>query len=77
MPGQEAVRATNGPMSSSLGAIELWAKSVVGNEPWTRDPNMLPIPWRDVSLDRKLCFGGHSLDNPAFEGLTVHCFQVF
>ncbi|WWC65718.1 uncharacterized protein I303_108340 [Kwoniella dejecticola CBS 10117] len=57
LPGQEAVRSINGPMSTSLEAVELWAKSVVGSEPWTRDPNMLPIPWRDLSVPEQLCFG--------------------
>ncbi|RSH94942.1 hypothetical protein EHS25_000026 [Saitozyma podzolica] len=57
LPGQEAVRSINGPMSTSLSAVELWAKAVVGSEPWTRDPNMLPIPWREVTLPEQLCFG--------------------
>ncbi|WVW86757.1 hypothetical protein I302_108811 [Kwoniella bestiolae CBS 10118] len=57
LPGQEAIRSINGPMSTSLDAIELWAKSVVGKEPWYRDPNMLPIPWREVNVPEKLCFG--------------------
>lgn len=57
MPGQEAVRSVNGPMSSSLEACSLWAKTVVDSEPWLRDPNMLPIPWRTVTLPKTLCFG--------------------
>ncbi|WVQ66347.1 uncharacterized protein L199_004526 [Kwoniella botswanensis] len=57
LPGQEAIRSINGPMSTSLDAVELWAKSVVGKEPWYRDPNMLPIPWREVEVPEKLCFG--------------------
>jgi amidase len=57
MPGQEAVRSINGPMSSSLDACELWAKTVVDSKPWQRDPNMVPIPWREIDLPEKLCFG--------------------
>ncbi|WVQ79332.1 hypothetical protein IAT38_001429 [Cryptococcus sp. DSM 104549] len=57
LPGQEAIKSINGPMSASLGAVELWAKSVVGKEPWKCDPNMLPIPWREVEVPEKLCFG--------------------
>jgi amidase len=48
-------------MSTSLSAVELWAKAVVGSEPWTRDPNMLPIPWREVTLPEQLCFGESAL----------------
>ncbi|WRT69538.1 uncharacterized protein IL334_006525 [Kwoniella shivajii] len=57
LPGQEAIRSINGPMSTSLEGTELWAKSVVEKEPWYRDPNMLPIPWRNVEVPDKLCFG--------------------
>jgi amidase len=57
MPGQEAVRSINGPMSSSLDACELWAKTVVNSKPWERDPNMVPIEWREVELPTKLSFG--------------------
>ncbi|KAK8849532.1 hypothetical protein IAR55_004866 [Kwoniella newhampshirensis] len=57
LPGQEAVRSINGPMSTSLAAIELWSKAVVDKEPWKYDPNMIPIPWRDVTVPEKLCFG--------------------
>lgn len=57
MPGQEAVRSINGPMSTSLDACELWAKTVVDSKPWERDPFMIPIPWRQVDLPEQLCFG--------------------
>ncbi|TXT15767.1 hypothetical protein VHUM_00270 [Vanrija humicola] len=57
MPGQEAVRSINGPMSSDLESVELWSKTVVDTKPWERDPNMLPIPWREVELPQQLAFG--------------------
>ncbi|WVR08198.1 hypothetical protein IAU60_005245 [Kwoniella sp. DSM 27419] len=57
LPGQEAIKSINGPMSTSLQSVELWSKAVVDSEPWKRDPNMLPIPWRDVELPQKLAFG--------------------
>jgi amidase len=58
MPGQEAVRSINGPMSSSLDAIKFWAKTVVDGKPWEKDPGMIPIPWREVDVkSAKLSFG--------------------
>lgn len=58
MPGQEAVRSINGPMSSSLEAVKLWAKTVVDDKPWEKDPGMIPIPWREVDVNgKKLSFG--------------------
>ncbi|TYJ57847.1 hypothetical protein B9479_001457 [Cryptococcus floricola] len=56
LPGQEAIRSINGPLSSTLEGVELWAKSVVGKKPWERDPNMLPIPWREYEAPSQLCF---------------------
>ncbi|KAL7422614.1 hypothetical protein Q5752_003262 [Cryptotrichosporon argae] len=57
LQGQEAVRGVNGPMSSSLESVELFARAVVGTEPWKSDPGCIPIPWRSVELPKKLCFG--------------------
>ena len=57
MPGQEAVRSINGPMSATLEGVESWTKAVVGSEPWLNDPNMLPIPYRIITLPQKLFFG--------------------
>lgn len=57
LPGQEAIRSINGPMSTALESVKLWAKAVVDNKPWNRDPNMIPIPWREVEIPEKLCFG--------------------
>lgn len=44
-------------MSTTLEAVELWAKTVVDSRGWLTDPNVLPIPWREVQLPQKLCFG--------------------
>jgi amidase len=57
MPGQEAVRSINGPMSASLEACNLFSKTVVDSQPWLRDPYCLPIPWREVELPQQLVFG--------------------
>lgn len=57
LPGQEAIRSINGPMSTALESVGMWVKAVVDNKPWDRDPNMIPIPWRDVEVPEKLCFG--------------------
>jgi amidase len=57
LPGQEAVRSINGPMSADITALELFAKSIVDSEGWLSDPNIVPIPWREIQLSEKLCFG--------------------
>lgn len=57
MPGQEAVRSINGPMSPTLEGLEVWTRAVLASSPWLRDPNMLPMPFREETLPEKLCFG--------------------
>lgn len=54
LAGQEAVNSVNGPLASTLSEVILWAKTVVGQQPWIRDPKCLPIPWRNVTLKRTL-----------------------
>ncbi|KAL2823254.1 amidase signature domain-containing protein [Aspergillus cavernicola] len=54
LAGQEAVGSVNGPLAQTLDEIVLWAKTVVGQEPWIRDPKCLPIPWRSVETKKSL-----------------------
>lgn len=48
------MNSVNGPMARSLDEIILWAKTVVGQQPWINDPKCLPIPWRTVAPKRTL-----------------------
>ncbi|KAL4874303.1 amidase signature domain-containing protein [Aspergillus karnatakaensis] len=57
MEGQEAVRNTIGPMATSLSALELWCRAVLRTEPWMRDTDCIPLPFREVEVPKKLCFG--------------------
>jgi len=53
MPGQEAVRSINGPMSASLEGVQLWMKAVLASKPWQRDPNVIHLPFREDRLVRQ------------------------
>lgn len=58
LPGQEAVKGVQGPMSPDLSSIQLWSKVIVDAAPWERDPTVYPVPWKDdFKLPEKLCFG--------------------
>ncbi|QDS74838.1 hypothetical protein FKW77_002861 [Venturia effusa] len=57
LAGQEAVQSVNGPMSQHLSDLSVFAKAVVGLEPWLQDPRCLPIPWRSVEKKQKLKIG--------------------
>ncbi|KAF5580562.1 general amidase [Fusarium pseudoanthophilum] len=55
-PGQDTYRSTIGFMGTSIDALEVVFKAVLGTEPWTRDPAVIPIPFRKevmVSYQRR------------------------
>jgi len=54
LAGQEAVNSVNGPMARSIASLEVFAKAVVGAQPWLYDPKCVPIPWRSVSVPQKM-----------------------
>ncbi|CAG7941956.1 unnamed protein product [Penicillium salamii] len=58
MEGQKAVPNTVGPISRSIAGLELWSKAVLEMKPWMKaDPDCFPIPYRDIEIPDKLCFG--------------------
>jgi amidase len=44
-------------MSADITSLELFAKAIVDSQGWLTDPNIVPIPWRTITLPEKLCFG--------------------
>ncbi|KAL4948248.1 amidase signature domain-containing protein [Aspergillus filifer] len=46
--------SVNGTMATTLEEIVLWAKTVVGQQPWLIDPKCLPIPWHPVEVKKPL-----------------------
>ncbi|KAJ5513276.1 Amidase [Penicillium fimorum] len=55
--GCEAIMGTLGPLSPTIGGVELFMKTIIESKPWVTDSMMLPIPWRDqekhIHLDNK------------------------
>ncbi|KAJ5381672.1 uncharacterized protein N7496_004100 [Penicillium cataractarum] len=54
LEGQETVNGVIGPLAKSLEEIVLWARVIIGQNPWIRDPKCLPIPWRSVEMKERL-----------------------
>lgn len=50
-PGQDTYRSTVGFMGTSIEALEVVFKSVLGTKPWLRDPAVLPIPFREDMME--------------------------
>jgi amidase len=49
-PGQNTYRSTLGFLSTSVGGLKLVLRSVLSTEPWTKDPAVVPIPFREEQL---------------------------
>jgi amidase len=45
--GQNTVLSVVGPLSSSIGALKLLFKAILSQQPWSHDPLVPPMPWRD------------------------------
>ncbi|KAF4455355.1 general amidase [Fusarium albosuccineum] len=56
--GEAALIALRGSPIGVGSDIDLkaYSKAIVDSEPWLLDPKCLPIPWRDVHLNRRLKF---------------------
>jgi Asp-tRNA(Asn)/Glu-tRNA(Gln) amidotransferase A subunit family amidase len=57
MMGSEAIHATTGPLSTSIGGLQLFTKTLLDAKPWIQDPNLIPLEWRDAST----AFNGRKL----------------
>jgi len=54
IPGETTYASSVGVMGTSLEAIHLVLRSVVLTQPWLRDPNVTPLPWRDDRVKETL-----------------------
>lgn len=55
IPGQDIVPSVSGPMSREFNTVKLFAQTILSEEaaPWTLDPKMVPIPWRQDVIQPK------------------------
>jgi amidase len=51
--GRESIIGVIGPLARGREDINLFMKVVLDTEPWVRDPALVPIPWRSITLDSK------------------------
>ncbi|KAF2264335.1 amidase [Lojkania enalia] len=46
MLGQEQIVPVIGPITTSLGGVKLFMKTLIDAKPWIREPSLVPFPWR-------------------------------
>jgi amidase len=54
IPGETTYASTVGVMGTSIDVLRLVFSSIVSTQPWKRDPNVVPIPWRQHLVDETL-----------------------
>ncbi|KAF2814774.1 amidase [Mytilinidion resinicola] len=61
MLGQEHIVPVVGPLSTSLGGVKLFMKTLIDAKPWLREPSLLPIPWNTEFQLPSTATGGKKL----------------
>ncbi|KAH7400268.1 amidase signature domain-containing protein [Cadophora sp. MPI-SDFR-AT-0126] len=56
MLGAEHIVPAVGPLSTSLKGCKLFIKTLIDNKPWSKEPSLLPFPWKseDFFKGRKM-----------------------
>ena len=58
MAGSDHIISVAGPLSTSLGGIKLFMKTIIAAKPWLLEPSLLPFPWKEEETyfpsDKKL-----------------------
>ncbi|KAJ4258075.1 hypothetical protein NW762_008215 [Fusarium torreyae] len=52
--GGDGIPICLGPISPTLSGIEMFMESYLGTSPWIADRYLVPLPWRQVQLPKKL-----------------------
>ncbi|CAF2122422.1 unnamed protein product [Rotaria magnacalcarata] len=51
--GRDSICGVLGPLTRAREDINLFMKTILDAEPWLRDPSLVPIPWKSISLNPK------------------------
>ncbi|KAL5391054.1 hypothetical protein DPSP01_001545 [Paraphaeosphaeria sporulosa] len=46
MLSAEHILAVIGPLSTSLGGVKVFTKTLIDARPWVREPGLVPLPWK-------------------------------
>ncbi|KAK6464124.1 amidase activity protein [Scheffersomyces coipomensis] len=55
--GSESILSVTGPLTRSLGLLELIMQTIVESKPWLIDPSLNSLEWKPVSTKRKFRLG--------------------
>lgn len=49
--GKESIIAVAGPLARSREDLHLFMKTIIDAQPWLKDPSLVPIPWRSITMN--------------------------
>ena len=49
--GRESITGVIGPLARAREDLDLFMRTVLNTEPWLRDPSLVPLPWRSITLN--------------------------
>jgi len=55
--GQESVKCVIGPLTHSIDDIDLFMDTILKQEPWDTEVDLLPLPWKKVSASKDMTVG--------------------
>ncbi|KAI1244962.1 hypothetical protein MGN70_011850 [Eutypa lata] len=64
-PGQTIIPIVLGLLGSSVASLKFFLPSIIASQPWLRDPEVVPLPWRcqdDIDGGTRLSFGFMDFD---------------
>jgi amidase len=50
MAGADPIPGVIGPMSTSLGGVNIFMQTVIDSKPWLLEPALIPLPWNPISI---------------------------
>jgi len=75
-PGQLNYASSVGVMGTSITSLKLVTSAILSTKPWLRDPNVVPIPWRDdieqLTLARATATGRSNQHSPLKVGILFN-----
>ncbi|EXJ91639.1 hypothetical protein A1O3_00189 [Capronia epimyces CBS 606.96] len=54
VPRSSSINGSHGPLSTSRYGLELFMSTYLNSQPWYKDVTLVPLPWREITLQKHL-----------------------
>lgn len=63
VPGLESLNGTNGPLSTDIDSLKLYAQVIIESKPWLQDSKVVPLEWKGLDLSSETLRFGVLIDD--------------